>query len=122
MSDDDLRQRFQRLRHDDQRGTPSFRQTLERADERRRLALGWRWAPVLATAGAAAAIALLVSRDAPEPAPAPFAPGQWVMPTDVLLELPGSTLLREVPSLGTPPLPLAPPAPRQSGLLRRTLA
>ena len=122
MSDDDLRQRFQALRHDDEQSTPSLQHTLVRPSAPEPEAPGWRWAAPLAVAAGVLAFALLFPPGEPGPPPAAFEPGQWVMPTDVLLELPGQDLLRDVPSLGTPPLPLAPPASRQSGVLRRTLA
>jgi len=101
MSDDDLRRRFEALRLDEANRAPGFEALRHRGDAasrrlRRQSRWRWVWAPALATCGAVAWIAF---PRAPEVSLASWELGRWAAPTDVLLELPGSALLREVPSL-----------------------
>ena len=117
MSDERLRERFQALREREAEAAPAFEHTLARAragqaPARRR----WLWMP--AAAAVALLLAVLVFSPAP-PQPAPLSPGTWAMPTDVLLEVPGSHLLRDVPAIGTGLE--RPPAPLETGWQRRFL-
>ncbi len=116
---DELRERFHALRRKDASDAPDFRATLSRARSREAALVGarrgWLWAPALAAAAALTALAILLPSVGPEPAP--WTPGRWAMPTDVLLDVPGSELLRELPWFGTDrDRPVAPP--RTSSLRR----
>ena len=99
MSEGGLRERFRALREFEAARAPSFEQTLARAELGAAPARSWwRWAPAAAAAAAALGLALALPR--PSSRPAPLDPGSWAMPTDVLLEVPGMELLREVPAIG----------------------
>jgi hypothetical protein len=94
-----LRERFQSLRQAEAEDAPSFEATLARAETGRRPRRPrWLWAP--AGAAAAAALWLVLVPPGPRPRPAPLDPGRWAMPTDVLLEVPGIELLRDLPAIG----------------------
>ena len=119
--DEQLRARFGRLRSDLEReGAPDFRTMVERA--KNAALLDRSTAPALArrrwftlsgwavTAAAAALAGVLLSRRGSD-ADAEFdrlvaayasdaAAGAWRSPTDALLEVPGSELIRSVPSIG----------------------
>ena len=110
MSDERLRERFQALREVEAGRAPRFEHTLERAEASRAGSRSrWLLAPAAAVA-VAATFWLVLARPTPRPQPAPFDPGSWAMPTDVLLDMPGAELLREMPAIGTgidgPPPPL----------------
>ena len=116
--DDDLRSAFATLREEEAGSLPDFaamrtRGLAERDDaaENRR---GFRPFParLFAFTVAGVAIAAWFFGGAPRhtPDPAPFAPGQWAMPSDALLDLsrvPGSSVLGE--------LDWAPPPPARDG-------
>jgi hypothetical protein len=115
MSDERLRERFEKLRREEAADTPGFDAVRARAASGPAQRGFGAW-PV----AAAAAVVLLalvwsnVPGDPPTPRMTPFEPGRWAMPTDVLLEMPGSELLRELPEIGTPaPDPNAPDSPRR---------
>ena len=103
--DDNLRSRFDALRREESAGTPRYEQLVQ-SDEpansaRGRFEVPWRWLP-------AAALAVLVvwwvvpSRPPPESLRfEPISSPRWTMPTDVLLIIPGSELLRRPPRIGT---------------------
>ncbi len=104
MVDDDLRERFRALRREDLRAAPEYSNTVSRA---RSEGIGdapsmrpWRWAPAAVVVAAMLWIALSRTEPSSAPESALWQPGHWAMPTDVLLELPGSALLRELPAIG----------------------
>jgi hypothetical protein len=118
MSDEGLRERFQALRETEAAEATSFEETLARAEVRGASPRSrWLWAP--AAAAAAAALWLVLALPGSSPRPAPLDPGTWTMPTDVLLEVPGTELLREVPAIGTEID--GPSAPLRTGWNRRVL-
>jgi hypothetical protein len=92
--DRELREIYQRLKAQDTRSAPSLDSVLA---ERRR-ASAWSWAPV----GALVVAGLLVAFWNPSPEPEPVSISEWRSPTAFLLEFPGESLLRTVPSLGAP--------------------
>lgn len=117
--DDDLRARFQRLREHEARSAPDFDAVLRRDGAGRPLRRGRLWAPALAVAIATALVVALWPRKAPmPPETALWTAGDWAMPTDVLLELPGSELLRELPEIGREPGAASPPQSRRTRLER----
>lgn len=103
--DGDLAERFARLRKAERETTPPFAQISERRERpqshRGPFALG-----LAAAVMAAAIIGVLVQRGRPRPeAPAPLdlRTARWTAPTDFLLKVPGSWLLRDVPQIAEPP-------------------
>ena len=103
----------------------NFEHTLARAETRRsgsRAHRPWLWLPALATGAVALWIVLALPGPAPDPAdPSDFRP-VWSMPTDVLLDVPGTALLSEVPAIGAP-IEIPTPLPRTGTItdLRRIL-
>jgi hypothetical protein len=117
MDDTEIRQRFARLREADQESAPSFAQTYGRARARRSLRATRRVRPlVIATAAAVviAAIGLAYARSLSPSAATPEI-ATWRAPTDVLLRIPGSELLGEMPALGTSVLDTMIPKPSNRG-------
>lgn len=123
MSDDqELRAAFQRLRREEAESAPELEHLLTRArvdDRDEGVGARWRWLIALAaTAGIAALVLTSIQRgehEAPDLAATPtpttdrdvassFELGRWTMPTDVLLDLPGSDLLERIPEIGATPL------------------
>jgi len=104
--DDDsaLRAAFSELQEQEQRGTPSFASVLaERPAERERLfgGLSLRLAVAVTAIVLVGATYRLVARATRLTVPREVvALAAWRPATDVLLETPGSTLLRGVPRLG----------------------
>ena len=123
-SEDPIRERFQRLRNDTERGSvPDFQAMLDQAREgarraeqrpattrtaRRRRIL---WAGGLASAAVAAALAAVLLTDYPSDPDEEFellvasfasdaSAGAWRSPTSALLDVPGSDLIRSLPSVG----------------------
>jgi hypothetical protein len=114
VNDEKLRERFEALRRDDARDLPGFAASLKARARRPAAGRAWIWAPACAAA-LGAALALWLPRPQPTPMPAPWQTGGWRMPTDVLLDVPGSQLLRELPELHTPHfLPGGPERPAPS--------
>jgi hypothetical protein len=114
--DHEIREHFARLRSETEAGSvPDFRALLDRARARDVVPLPRRgsgrvfWAGGLAGAAVAAALAaLLLTRERPDPdaeferlvsAYASDATA-WRSPTDALLDVPGSGLVRSLPSVG----------------------
>lgn len=116
--DGDLRERFRRLRRDEEAAAPGFAHSVTRArarhgsTARRRLLI-----PVAVGALGAAALALWLA--APSGTPQwtggtgelslGTSVGAWRTPTDVLLDTPGSELLRTLPDFGSSELAPDPP-------------
>ena len=107
--DRDLRDRFETLRAHEAESAPGYAALRARGEAERSPRPAWA-RPAAALTAAAAGLALwLLLPQAPEPLPQPsdrFAPGQWTMPSDALLDLsglPGDGLLRELPTLGDAP-------------------
>ena len=114
--DRDLRARFQQLRSEDGASAPDFRSMIAEAQKaepdvtpihtHRR----WRrWTAIGGGLAAAAAAALLLvvpdnssDQDFAELVNAYAANTAWTSPTDGLLDLPGSEVLRTVPSIAMP--------------------
>ncbi|GEM_PF-5390734 len=119
--DDDLRSAFETLREEEAGSLPDFASMRTRAlaerDDEAENPRGFLPFPagLFAFTVAAVAIAGWFFAGAPRPTPltpdpAPFAPGQWAMPSDALLDLsrvPGSSVLGE--------LDWAPPPPARDG-------
>ncbi|HEU5262879.1 MAG TPA: hypothetical protein VFU41_15775 [Gemmatimonadales bacterium] len=98
----ELRERFERLRREDAAGGPSFRATLAGAGRRR----ARRGPSVHRVAAAAIAVATVVVaavildlRLGPRDPRVDLAATRWRGPTDFLLRLPGADYLRTVPRL-----------------------
>lgn len=138
--DQDLRGLFQQLREEDRKRAPEFGilwarareeaagsgpETFSRRRATRRFPLRLVWGGSLLAAAAAAT--LLLAR-IPSTSDSEFvqvvqaytsnpASGAWKSPTRSLLDLPGTTVLSTVPSLGTNRLLMVPrPAPRRNEL------
>lgn len=95
--EDELRERFARLRREDSAGVPAFRRILAATPARpSRRGLGFAVAAMLALV---ALVATLTVRDR-NPLPVNLAGVRVHAPTDFLLRLPGAELLRTVPRLG----------------------
>lgn len=97
QDDADLRQAFGILRREEAKATPTFEAVRARArgGPRRLASLGG----LLAAATVAAAIlGIVVSR--PGPPPPMAAMGQWIAPTDFLLDTPGRAIVQTVPQIG----------------------
>jgi hypothetical protein len=90
--DEDLERRFAELRVGDRRGIPSFEQVSGRPRPRR------SWAPLLAAAALVVAIAAVVPRLRGTRSVG-VGIAEWRSPTASLLTVPGSDLLRNVPSI-----------------------
>lgn len=127
--EEELKEAFGQLREEQEPLTPAYRTLMARRSAAgEAVATGsparW-WIPGL-TAAAAVAALLVWSARGPGIAPAepPWTPGQWAMPTDVLLDLsaiPGDELLHELPELT--PTPIRPPeGAHHHDTRRRTLA
>jgi hypothetical protein len=94
--DGDLREAFAVLRREDAKATPAFEAVRARLRAGpRRLALGG----LLAAASVAAVVLGVVVRRA-DPPPPTVSLGQWVAPTDFLLDTPGREILQTVPRIG----------------------
>jgi hypothetical protein len=110
--DRDLRERFAAMQRHEAADAPTYTEIRERRASVRAAAAPRRvhwWAPALAAAAAVVATWLAIP-PAPPPVPPAWTPGQWAMPTDVLLDLsglPGDGLLRALPAIG----PIDPGAP-----------
>ena len=122
--DADLRERFGRMRREEAGAAPGFRHTLTRARARAAASSRLRW-PIGAAALTALGVAGLMlwlggpigTPDTRDELPLGEAVGSWRTPTDVLLETPGSELLRTLPDLRSPGLRLERPTshtPRRS--------
>jgi hypothetical protein len=117
MDDNEIRQRFARLRKADQESAPTFAQTYGRAPARRSLRATRRVRPlVIATTAAVAiaAVALSYARSSSSSAGTSEIT-TWRAPTDVLLRTPGSELLGEMPALGASVLDTMIPKPSNTG-------
>ena len=128
--DADLRERFGRLRREEAEAAPGFRHSLGRARAGAAESSRPRWpigAAALATLGVAG-LMLWLARPLwlTRPVGTPGTSGElrlgetvgsWRTPTDVLLETPGSELLRTLPDLRSPELRLERP---RSETLRRS--
>ncbi len=123
-NDADLRQRFGRMRHEEAQTAPGFEHTLTRARARTAASSRLRW-PIGAAALTALGVAGLMlwlggpiaTPDTGDELQLGEAVGAWRMPTDVLLDTPGSELLRTLPDLRSPDLRLERPTshtPRRS--------
>ena len=120
MADDDLRERFRALRREDARAAPEYEHTLTRAQANDAGVAPSRWPRRWVTAVAVAA-ALWIALPTSEPPSAPelWQLGRWAMPTDVLLDLPGSALLRELPAIGVDRATKDPAASLRTPSIRR---
>ncbi|MGD8276634.1 MAG: hypothetical protein PVH00_01350 [Gemmatimonadota bacterium] len=130
--DADLRDRFQQLRSEDRAVAPEYAAMMERVradlgegvtavgpDRRERVRSRWwrrhpRWLVAGGTLAAAAALATFLLFNPEARADRAFertvetfttATGGWRSPTDRLLDLPGSELMRSVPRVGNPTWP-----------------
>ena len=100
-----LRTEFEALRSAESAGAPEFEQTVRAALTRADRPRFARWRPVFVAAAAAALVVLVVLRTANDPREAPPALdelGVWATPTDILLDTPGSGLLRDLPRWDLP--------------------
>lgn len=121
-SDEDLRGRFARLREEERALAPAFGAVRARA---RRVPS--RPTMLLSGLAAAASFALIAYGAVhvlgpPEPTDAALAPAQimltstrWTGPTDFLLDVPGASLLRTVPTFGRVLHPIVPLSPVPDG-------
>jgi hypothetical protein len=125
--DDRLRAALRTLRDEERAGTPPFRvpeASLEESDVPAATGAAWRWAWLPLAAVAAAVLWIATPRNdppGPELLPATAAVSVWVSATDVLLETPGSHLLRPVPTfreLRVPPTGIREPDSLQEGVQR----
>lgn len=99
MNEESLRERFRALREAEARQAPTFEQTLLRAEPSSSgFRSGWLLTP--AVAFGAALWLLVLALPGASPRPEPLGSGWWTTPTDVLLDVPGSDLLHEVPAIG----------------------
>jgi hypothetical protein len=96
QDDGDLRQAFAVLRRQEAKSTPAFEAVRARRAPRRLGALGG----LLAAASVTAAILGVVVRRSDPPLPV-ASMGQWIAPTDFLLETPGREILHTVPEFGS---------------------
>lgn len=93
--DSDLRQAFAVLRREDAQGAPAFDAVRGRVRPRRLAPV----AGLLAAASVAVAILGIVVRR-PDPPLPPTSMGEWIAPTDFLLDTPGREILETVPRFG----------------------
>ena len=120
MDENEIRQRFARLREEDREGAPGFAQTYARARSLRSRRVGQRVRPVVIAAAAGVVFAAVwiakarsfSSHSATETIAAITA---WRAPTDVLLRTPGSELLGTMPTLGASVLDKMIPTPTNRG-------
>jgi hypothetical protein len=117
MEESELRRRFGQLREADRNRAPSFAQIYARARTREGLRTTMRMRPFAIGAAAAVVIAAIwiaqtrpFSTDKVAPAIA-----TWRAPTDLLLETPGTELLRAMPALGASVLDKMIPTPSNRG-------
>ena len=97
MNDQELRERFAELRAFEHASAPAFELPEHRMPRQ------WRVAGAsTALVAAAAVVILLLVRDAQE---AEMSITDWVAPTDVLLQMPGTEWLGEMPTLTSEELP-----------------
>lgn len=99
---DDLKQRFAGLRRETAAGLPSFHETVTTARARGVAGRRRRRVQLAAVVTAGLALAVLVTRRGRPDARMAIDPAtvRWHAPTDFLLTLPGTELLRSVPRLG----------------------
>ena len=108
-NDADLRERFGRMRREEAEAAPGFRHTLTRARARSAASSRLRWPIGAAALTALSVVGLMLwlagpiaTPDTSDEVPLGEAVGAWRMPTDVLLDTPGSELLRTLPDLRSP--------------------
>ena len=96
-----LRDAFARLRRDEEGRLPGYRAIRARAPAESTpadISIGW-WLPASGVAMAALLLTLWMSPGSRPPTTALWEPGEWVMPSDVLLDLsgiPGSAVMGEL--------------------------
>ena len=96
-----IRDAFARLRGDEEGRLPGYRAIRSRASAESaptRISIGW-WLPASGVALAVLLSVLLMSPGSRPPPTALLEPGQWVMPSDILLDLsgvPGSSVMGEL--------------------------
>ncbi len=96
QDDGDLRQAFAVLRRQEADTAPAYEAVRARRAPRRLAPLGG----LLAAASVTAAILGIVVRR-PDPPPPVASMGQWIAPTDFLLDTPGGEILHTVPEFGS---------------------
>ena len=96
--DADLRQTFADLRREEAKAAPTFEAVRARAHggPRRLAPLGG----LLAAAGVAAVLLGIVVRRIDPPPPPMASMGEWIAPTDFLLNTPGREIVHTVPRIG----------------------
>jgi hypothetical protein len=102
MDENEIRQRFARLRDSDRERAPGFAQIYARARSRRSWRTMLRVRPLVIGAAAAVVIAAVWLANSRSVSPSTTTPAiaSWRAPTDILLRTPGSEVLGAMPALG----------------------
>ena len=117
MDENEIRQRFTRLRDSDRVGAPSFAQIYGHTGARRSSRATPRVRPLLidALVAVVAGAVFVWHSQSSSPSTARETIATWRAPTDILLRTPGSELLGTMPALGASVLDKMIPTPSNKG-------